>query len=441
MFGAPLEEDFVNDATATRAGGASAAWLLVAVMGGIAAFLAWAAMSEIEEVTRGEGRVVPSTDVQVVQSLEGGIVSQIAVTEGDLVTAGDVLVRIDDTGAAAERGELLEREAALLAEAARTTAEAQGAEEVTFPPGLEARAPQPVAAERAVFLSRRAQFEAELRVLEDQRAQRRAALREHEATREKLATQIAPLEEEIALTERLVTSGAVPQIELLRLRSRIAELRGEATVAEARTPTLEAALREAESQIAAARSAYTLTARERAARIQVELAVVREGLRAAEDRVVRTALRAPVTGTVNRVTVSTLGAVVQPGAALVEIVPAEDRLLIEANIRPEDVAFLRVGDPASVKITAYDFLQYGALEGEVVRIGADTVEDRDGNAFFQVAVRTQTNALPGLGEGAEALPIGPGMVAQVDIRTGERTVLAYLVRPFARAQAEALRER
>jgi len=268
-----------------------------------------------------------------------------------------------------------------------------------------------------------------------------AAGGEVEAARGKLEGQLEPLRAEIALTEDLVRSGAVPQIELLRLRSRIAELRGEATVAEARTPTLEAALREAESQIAAARSAYTLTARERAARIQVELAVVREGLRAAEDRVVRTALRAPVTGTVNRVTVSTLGAVVQPGAALVEIVPAEDRLLIEANIRPEDVAFLRVGDPASVKITAYDFLQYGALEGEVVRIGADTVEDRDGTAFFQVAVRTRTNALPGLGAGAEALPIGPGMVAQVDIRTGERTVLAYLVRPFARAQAEALRER
>ncbi|MEM1429322.1 MAG: HlyD family type I secretion periplasmic adaptor subunit, partial [Pseudomonadota bacterium] len=318
-------------------------------------------------------------------------------------------------------------------------AEAAGAATLAFSPGLAERAGPAVAAERAVFLSRRAQLEAELRVLTDQLAQRRAALAENAAIRAKLATQIAPLAEEIALTEDLVTRGAVPQIEALRLRSRLAELSGERSVAEARVPGLEAAIREAESQIAASRSAYSLEARQRAARIQVELAVVREGLRAAEDRVVRTALRAPVDGTVNRLHVTTLGAVLQPGAPVVEIVPADDRLLIEADIRPEDVAFLRVGDPASVKITAYDYLVYGALDGEVVRIGADTVADREGREFFQVAVRTASNALPG--EGGVDLPIGPGMVAQVDIRTGERTVLSYLVRPFLRVQTEALRER
>jgi membrane fusion protein, adhesin transport system len=202
---------------------------------------------------------------------------------------------------------------------------------------------------------------------------------------------------------------------------------------------VEAAVREAENQIAASRGAYILAARERAARVQVELAVVREGLRAADDRVVRTALRAPVAGTVNRLNVSTIGAVVQPGAPVVEIVPAEDGLLIEANIRPEDVAFLRVGDPASVKITAYDYLIYGTLPGDVVRIGADTLADAEGREFFQVAIRTETNALAG--RDGQELPIGPGMVAQVDIRTGTNTVLSYLVRPLVRVKAEALRER
>jgi len=243
----------------------------------------------------------------------------------------------------------------------------------------------------------------------------------------------------VALTRDLARSGAVPQIELLRLESREAELAGELIVAGARIPALAAAIREAESQIAAARSAYTLQAQERAARIQVELAVVREGLRAAEDRVVRTSLRAPVRGTVNRIYTTTVGAVVQPGAPIMEIVPDDDRLLIEAEIRPEDVAFLRPGDPASVKITAYDYLVYGALAGEVVRIGADTVADRDGQEFFQVTVRTATNALPGVS--GEALAISPGMVAQVDIQTGSRTVMSYLLRPVMRARAEALRER
>ncbi len=443
MFGTPAEEDFVNDTRAARGrrggGGASATWLLFVLMAGLAGFVAWAATHEIEEVTRGTGRVVPSSDVQVVQSPEGGIVSEIAVRAGEVVEQGAVLLRIDDTEAEAGRGELEERQAALLAEAARRRAEAEMADDIAFPDGLGARAPGPVAAERAVFLSRRAQLDSEIRVLQDQRAQRAAERAELDATVEKLERVLAPLTEEVALTADLAQRGAVPEIELLRLRSRTAELQGDLTVARARRATLDASIRETESRIAAARSSYRLTAQERLARIQVELAVVQESLRAAGARVTRTALRAPVRGTVNRVHVSTRGAVVQPGAALVEIVPADDRLLVEADIRPEDVAFLRVGDPASVKITAYDYLVYGALPGEVIRIGADTVTNAEGAAFFQIEVRTETAELGG--PGGEALPIGPGMVAQVDIQGGRRTVLDYLLRPIRRAGAEALRER
>lgn len=439
MFGTPIEEDFINDPRGSRGSGAGLTLLLFGVLAGLGSLVAWAVWFEIEEVTRGAGRVVPSSELQVVQSLEGGIVRGLEVFEGQVVEAGDILVRIDDTRVGAERGELLEREAALMAEEARMRAEAETQEEVGFPEALDLRAPLAVAAELAVFVSRRAQLQAELRVLEDQATQRRATLREVEATRGKLEGQLEPLRAEIALTTDLVLSGAVPQIELLRLQSREAELAGELIVAGARIPALAAAINEAESQIAAARSAYTLQAQERAARIQVELAVVREGLRAAEDRVVRTSLRAPVRGTVNRIYSSTIGAVVQPGAPIMEIVPDDDRLLIEAEIRPEDVAFLRPGDPASVKITAYDYLVYGALPGEVVRIGADTVSDSEGRQFFQVAVRTETNALPGAN--GEALPISPGMVAQVDIQTGSRTVMSYLLRPVMRARAEALRER
>ncbi len=441
MFGPRTEEDFVNDATAVgpRGRGRGPWLLLLLIAGGIAAFLAWAALYEIEEVTRGTGRVVPSRQLQVVQSLEGGIVSAIEIREGDLVAKGEVLMRIDDTSAAAERGELREREAALLAEAARVRTEAVGGDTLRFPAGLSERAPDAVAAERKVFESRRAQLENEMSVLRNKLAQRRSNLRELEATIIKLERQIAPLAEEITLTSRLVDSGAVPRIKFLRLQSRMAELQGELAVSRARLPGLRAAMDEAESQIRSARSSYVLTARERLARINSELSVLREALRAATEKVTRTSLRAPVNGTVNTVHVTTIGAVVQPGAPLIEIVPRDDQLLIEARIRPRDVAFIRPGDSASVKITAYDYLVYGALDGTVLRIGADTVEDSEGTEFFRVMVRTRQSELTA--DDGTSLPISPGMVAQVDILTGRKTVLDYLSRPLRRAQSEALRER
>ncbi len=181
-----------------------------------------------------------------------------------------------------------------------------------------------------------------------------------------------------------------------------------------------------------------LTARQRLAQLQVELAVVQETLRSANDRVTRAQLRAPVRGTVNTINAKTIGAVVQPGAPLVEIVPLDDRLLIEADLGPRDIAFVKTGERASVKISAYDYLVYGALDGEVIRIGADTISTREGVEFFRVIVRTDRSFL---GSEEDPLPITPGMIASVDIQTGEKTVLSYLAKPILRAQAEALRER
>lgn len=440
MFGSRIEDEFVNNAAATARGGWGTPWaLLLAITLGVGGFFAWAWIYEIEEVTRATGRVVPSQQLQVVQSLEGGIVSAIEVSEGELVQEGAELLRIDDTRASSDLGELQERETTLLATEARIRAEAQGAAEIDFPEGLETRAPVAVGAERQVFLSRRAQLEAELAVLYDKLSQRQSALLENRASIAKLSAQLAPLSEETKLTEDLASRGTVPRIELLRLQGELASVQGELEVSRARLPGIEASIREARNQIRTAKSAYVLAARERGAEISGELAVLREALRAATDKVTRTSLRAPVTGTVNRLHITTIGAVVQPGAPLVEIVPQGDNLLIEARIRPQDVAFIRPGLPASVKITAYDYLVYGALDGTVERIGADTLEDSEGDQFFRVMVRTEANALPTAGKGA--LPISPGMVAQVDIQTGRKTVLDYLLRPLRRAGAEALRER
>lgn len=440
MFGNRIEDGFANNISGARAavrdGGP---WrLLLAVALGVGAFLAWAATYKIEETARATGRVIPSQQVQVVQSLEGGIVRDITVREGDIVAPGDVLMRIDDTRFDAERGELLEREAAILAESARLTAEARFAAELDFPALLQARAPLAVAAEQEVFLSRREQLKRELRVLEAQLLQRRGELSEIRALRDRTEGIIAPLSAEIALTQDMFDRGLVPQIELLRLQSRLAELNGDLGVSRASEPRLQAAIAEAENQIDAARSAYVLSARQRLATLQLELAVVQETLRSANDRVTRAQLRAPVRGTINRVNATTIGAVVQPGAALVEIVPIDDSLLIEADLGPRDIAFVSPGEPASVKISAYDYVIYGALEGEVVRIGADTIATEEGGEFFRVIVRTNKSYL---GTEEKPLPITPGMIASVDIQTGEKTVLSYLAKPILRAQAEALRER
>jgi adhesin transport system membrane fusion protein len=435
MFGPSVDEDFVNRAGVRPQGeGRGGTLLLAALVAGIAGFLWWAAVFEIEEVTRGQGRVVPSQQVQVIQSLEGGIVREILVDEGETVEPDAPLIRIDDTTAGARRGELLEQEAALLAERLRVRTEAEGGATLAFPESLTARAPEAVAAEREVFASRRSQLSSELDVLNDQLSQRRAELGEARAMIAKLEGQIAPLAEEVRLTRGYVDSGAITQIELLRLETRLAELEGELAVSRARLPRLEAAIAEAENQIETSRRAYVLTARERLARVQAELSVLRETLRAAQDRVKRTTLRAPVRGIVNTVNVATIGAVVGPGDPLIEIVPVDDHLLVEARITPQDVAFIRPGDPASVKITAFDYTVYGSLQGTVQRIGADTVTDADGNAFFQVTIRTDETALGGN-------PISPGMVAQIDIQTGRKTVLDYLLNPFLRVGSEALRER
>lgn len=440
MFGNRIEDEFANNVSSAQAAVRDRGpWrLLLAILVGMGAFLAWAATYKIEETARATGRVIPSQQVQVVQSLEGGIVREITVREGDIVSAGDVLVRIDDTRFDAERGELLEREAAVLAEAARLTAEARFAQELDFPEGLEARAPLPVRAEREVFLSRREQLKRELQVLDAKLLQRRGELEEIRALRTRTQGIIAPLSSEISLTQDMFDRGLVPQIELLRLQSRMAELNGDLAVSRASEPRLQAAIVEAENQINAARSSYVLSARQRLAQLQLELAVVQETLRSANDRVTRAQLRAPVRGTINRVNATTIGAVVQPGAALIEIVPIDDSLLIEANLGPRDIAFVTTGELASVKISAYDYVIYGALEGEVVRIGADTIATEEGVEFFQVIVRTNKSYL---GTEEKPLPITPGMIASVDIQTGEKTVLSYLAKPILRAQAEALRER
>lgn len=440
MFRNGQDNEFINDISGAELVDRNGThWrLLLVILAGISAFMTWAYFYEIEEVTRGLGRVIPSSQVQVVQSFEGGIVRSIDIVEGDTVEAGQILMQLDDTRSSSQQGELREQQSALLAEKARLEAEAALAGDLVFPKGLAAQNPLATSAEMAVFLSRRLQLDQEIIVLENRLLQRQAELEELSGLRDKITATLEPLDAEIALSEDLFRRGAIPQIELLRLKSRRAEYSGDLIIAGSSEPKIQASIREAESQIRAANASYVSSARERLARLQVELAIVLETLRAANARVTRTAVKAPTRGTVNTINVATIGAVVQPGAALVDIVPIDDRLLIEVDIRPQDVAFIRPGEHASVKITAYDYLIYGSLDGNVTRIGADTIENANGEQFFRIVVETDQAYL---GTPDNRLEIIPGMVASVDIQTGRKSVLSYLGKPVLRASSEAFRER
>lgn len=411
--------------------------LLAAVALFFLTFLAWAAWASLEEVTRGSGRVVPSRQVQVVQHLEGGIVADILTREGATVEAGEILMRIDNMRAASDYREKKARYLALLAGIARLEAELAG-REPQFPEEVLREAPEIAEAERQLFESRATELADTLAVLASQAEQRRRELEEAKQRSEQLERSLALAREELDLTRRLANQRLVARADLLRLERQVNELQGEFQQVRLSVPRLEAALREAEERIASARSSFRSEAQRELSVLRSELAGLREVVLAGEDRVRRTEIRSPVRGTVKKLHVNTLGGVVQPGADLVEIVPLEDTLLVEAEIRPSDIAFIRPGQAARVKITAYDYSIYGSLEGRVEHISADTITNDRGESFYIIRVRTDRNYL---GTPEEPLEIIPGMTAEVDILTGRKTVLDYLLKPVLKARYNALRER
>ncbi len=434
------DQEFANDVRAAlEEQSPRGAWMLILfITGSFAAMIIWASQAELEEVTTGSGRVIPSRQIQVVQTLEGGLVRSIAVREGDLVDEGQTLMQIDDTGFASKLGELRQRRWALMAEIARLEAEGSGKAEIEVDAEVEKNAPQALASERAVFRSRKAKLRDDIAILEQQLIQKEKEYQEFVAKRDKLQASRVPLAREVKLTERLFQRRIVPEVEFLRLKRQMAEMDGELKIVAAALPRAESAIQESRNRLQSANIAFQLQAQERLAQVRPELAIADESIKAAKDRVTRTALKAPVRGVINKLNVTTIGAVVQPGRDIIEIVPLDDTLLIEAQIRPQDVAFIRPDEKASVKLTAYDYLIYGALEGRIERISADTITDERGERFYRVIVRTDQNHLK---TEKGNLPIIPGMVATVDIQTGEKTVLDYLLKPIRRGQKEALRER
>jgi len=406
-----------------------------------ASFIAWASQAQIDEVTHGEGRVVPSGKNQLVQSLEGGIVKEILVHTGSVVHKGDLLVRIDDTGFAASLGEVEAKRAALRAQITRLQHEVSGDRKapLVFPEDLVKAAPATIASERDLYIARQRSLDVQLNILDQRITQRQRDLMETQTNITRLKQNLSLADEEEKLKAPMAQKGIIPKTDFIHLQREIADLQGQLAVATESVPRLQAAIREVQAMRDEQALKFKEDARAELTQKLADLSVIGETMRGAKDRVVRTDVRSPVDGIVNNLNVNTIGGVVKPGDTLMEIVPQEENLLIEAKVRPNDIAFIHPGQKANVKITAYDFSIFGGLEGEVVRISADSSFDPiTRQVYYLVTVKTLTNHL---GKARQNLVIIPGMVARVDILTGKKTILQYLMKPINKAKFDALRER
>ncbi len=425
---------------ATRRGAPLATHALLLVIGlFFFFFIGWASQATLEEVTRGDGKVIPSSQVQIVQNLEGGILSNILVREGQIVEKGQVLLRIENTQAGSDYRETRAKHLRLLATVARLRAEINGSK-IKFPAEVMSTAPNVAANELELFNARKSGREADLGILRLQERQRRQELIEVRGKLVRLKRSHKLIGEELKITEPLVRTGVVSRVVFLRLEREANDIRGELEETRLIIPRAASALKESQQrikeQIIKFRTESLGEINERAA----ELAVISEAITARKDRVFRTDVRSSVRGTIKQIMINTVGGVIRPGQDLVEVVPLEDTLLIEAQIRPADIAFLRPNQEAMVKISAYDFAIYGGLKAKVEHISADTIVDetKKNESFYLVRLRTDKSYL---GLDSKPLPIIAGMTASVDILTGEKTVLDYLLKPILRAKSRAMRER
>lgn len=399
--------------------------------------LIWAKFAVLEEVTMGEGKAIPSSKIQVIQNLEGGIVAEIFVREGQLVNKGDVLLRLDDTRFLSNRGESDADRMALTARLERLQAEAAG-RPLEMPAEITLKAPQLVEDELALYNSRQDRLHSEQRTLNEQLRQKTQELAEFSSKQQQYRSSLGLIQQELNMSQPLVSSGAISEVEILRLRRSAVEMRGSLDATTLAIPRAQAGISEIKSKMEESELAFRSDAFKELNEVRTELQKITASSLAIEDRVSRTTVQSPVHGIIKQLKVNTIGGVVQPGSDLLEIVPLEDNLLIEAKVRPQDVAFLHPGQKAMVKFSAYDYTIYGGLKANLELISADTITDEEGNSFYLIQVRTNKNHL---GSDAHPLLIIPGMIATVDIITGEKSVLDYLLKPVLKARAEALRER
>lgn len=411
--------------------------ILIVICAFFLLFFIWATFASLEETTRGEGKIIPSKEIQKLSSLEGGIIDEILVKEGDEVKAGQIVVRLRDVGASADYGSGEAKLLGLKAAIARLQAEVDG-KMPEFPPDVMEKLPQAVTDEMAAFRANQDKINGQTIILQQQKSQRAQELSELQIKSSDIGGQIAIIRDRKSMVEPLVARGSAPKMELLEFEQQIREKQTELNSVNAAMPRARAAIAEAEARIRDVEATARATAQTELTAKTNEMTAIEKGLVGLEDKKDRTEIKSPVNGYVKDLKVYTVGGVVQPGQDFVEIVPKDDQLLVEARIKPMDIAFLYPDQPAMVKISAYDFSIYGGLKGKVVAISPDAVTDEKGESFYTVRVMTQENALKRKGE---VLPIIPGMVATVDILTGEKTVMEYILKPFVKTLDSSMNER
>jgi adhesin transport system membrane fusion protein len=425
--------------TRSRGRAGRAVWILFA---GVAlffvVFVVWADRAEIDQMARGPAEVVPAREIQTISHLEGGILEALTVREGETVKAGQTVARIKNTQTRADFEAARVRKASLTARRQRLQAEIAG-EPVSFPARLRAESPEHVAAQRRLAATRRDALDARLTVLDLRRRETRQELEVQRLKAGHLRQRLRIAREEVDILAPLVEEGAAARTDLLAVRKTISDLKSELNSVETAIPKTESKLEEIETERATARAEFRSGALERLNATRDELARVKQRITAGTQRLERTSLEAPTDGVVQSVPIPTIGGVVEPGETILEIVPTTETLLVEARIKPEDVAFIRPGQEASVKISAYDYAVYGGLEGEVTAISADTlVDERTDERYYRVTVRTEDNAIAHEGE---RFLIRPGMTGSVDILTGKKTILEIALSPLKTLAERALRER
>ncbi len=411
--------------------------LMFTIIAFIACFVLWASITEVEELTRGQGKVIPTQDIQIVQSLEGGVVEELLVQKGEAVKKGQVLMRISDVIFSSQARGTQSKSFSLEAKKARLTAEANGSE-FEIPQNIKKTIPEIVKNEQRLYETRQKELQAAYAIQDEKIAKAEADLKEVEAEIKRLTNNKNSLNKELKITREMVAQRAAPKLEQIRLERELSDMSGQISARQQRKIGLQAELESVKKQRETQFDTFKSQALEELNLVETEIAGLKESLKSISDRVDRAELRAPVDGIVNQISVQTIGGVVEPAQKVMEIVPADDILKIVATIKPNDIAFLAKGQPVKVKITAYDPQKYGSLNGTLSRVAANSITDDNGNPMFEVEVVTEKTHM---GTAEAPLPISTGMVADIEIITGKRTIWNYLMKPLYRGLDRALTER
>jgi len=435
----PEDHAFINSMSAAIAEQTpkTIRWVLYFWTVAVVLFILWASFTEIDEITRGQGEVVPNGENRVVQNLEGGIVEEIMVKVGDSVEKGQPLLQINNEKSEAQLDSSNIKAYELQAKIIRLEAEAEG-KLFNVPFELEQKMPKLIHNERSLYLSRQEQINAKIRAMEDKKRQKEQELKSTIQRIENLKRSFKLINEEVKMTRPMVKQGVKSKVGFMKLQREQGKLKEELDTAESSIPSIEAGISEISNSIEEAKIEFRNQAKRELNEVTAEAMRIKENAEALGDQMERTLVRSPINGVIQKLYIHTIGGVIQPGEDLIEIVPTDDVLWLEVKIKPSDIAFIYPGQKTVVKVSAYDFAIYGSLEGEVVHISADATKDEKDNVFYTIHIKTSKNHL---GTEEKPLKIIPGMVVDVDIMTGKKSVMDYILKPILKAKQYTFTER